>query len=327
MRGPHTHFAIALIPDKDGLGFATMSSLLITGASGFIGQALLRKLNLGQFDQVYCLSRGGTNVTASLSATTNIRVLQGNIFDTEVYSPSLKQCDTVMHLAAVTGKASERDYFTVNTDGTKVLLAECQKAGATRFLYVSSIAVKFNDISGYPYARSKMAAEAAVRESGLNYTIVRPTIVLGQDASILKSLSTLGKPPIIPMLGDGQAKIQPIYVDDLVDCLLFIMGQGEFSHETFDLGGPEVVSMEDLVLLIRELQGNSPPLSVIHLPLKPIAGVLRVMEQLGVPTPFSAAQVSSFRNDGRAEANQVHSQHVGAMKTVREMVELALGHS
>ena len=195
----------------------------------------------------------------------NVHVIQGGLYDAEVYAPYLRASDVVIHLAAVTGKAPVQEYFATNVAGTKFLIEQCQRWGVPHFLYVSSIAVTYPNIARYYYAQSKQQAEEVVRSSGLHYTIIRPTIVLGKDAPAWKNLSQLARGPIIPLCGDGQTKIQPIDVDDLADIVWSLTCEGIFPNDTFDIGGPEIVTIEEFLRQIAQVCHRRTA-RVIHIP-------------------------------------------------------------
>ena len=115
-------------------------SLFITGGTGFVGSYFLRSLDPLTYPRIVCLSR-----TRSVSAAKNIEFLQGDLLDRAGYARALSECDAVVHLAAATGKCRPETYFQVNLEGTRALVEECRRAGTKRFLYVSTIAVKFLD--------------------------------------------------------------------------------------------------------------------------------------------------------------------------------------
>ena len=192
------------------------------------------------------------------------------------------------------------------------------------FLYISSIAVKFKEISQYYYAQSKKQGEDAVRSSGLNYVIVRPAIVIGKESPILKSLGKLAKAPVIPIFGDGTAKIQPIYIDDLNDCLLSIINEKFFSNETFDLGGPETITIENFLKKIHQIYYKKDPVA-IHFPLRFLIPLLSFLEKYVVSSlPVTVGQLSSFRFDGTIEENTLFRQHLPGMKNIDKMLEMVL---
>lgn len=300
------------------------SSIFITGSSGFIAGNLLQKLNLGEYETTYCLSRNRSKITTDLSEKDNFKFIRGSIFDADLYTPYLASCNTIVHFAAVTGKARPEEYFKVNTEGTEILINQCKQLGVHNFLYISSISVKFSGASKYYYAQSKLQSEDAVRNSGLKYTIVRPSIVIGKESPILESLSKLAKAPITPIFGDGRVKIQPIYIDDLTDCLLSIINENIFLGETFDLGGPEIVTIEKFLKNIHQIYYNK-DIRTIHIPLKLFIPFLTFLEKYFMSIlPFTVGQLSSFRYDGTIEKNRLFLKHLPQMKNVDKMLKICI---
>jgi len=303
-----------------------MTSLFITGASGFIGRSLLQSVDPSKYSQIYCLVRNPGALSPSVLGDGNYVVIRGSIFDTEAYRSRLSKTETVVHLAAATGKVLPQEYFNVNTEGTRVLVRECKQAGVRNFLQISSIAVNYADKSGYYYAQSKEIAEEIVQASGLNYTIVRPTIVIGKGAPIWGALSKLGRAPIIPILGDGKTTMQPIYIDDLIACLLMIVYEKNFSNETFDLGGPEKITVEDFLRRIHyHYHGNEG--RAIHIPTRPLIMFLSLLERLFYSAlPMTVGQLSAFRNDGTTAPNNAFIQQSEKMKNLDQMLKVVIGN-
>ena len=297
-------------------------SLFITGASGFIATGFLKKLNLKEYNNVYCLSRHGSETITLLSQHDNFTFIKGSVADTGLYDSYLASSDIVMHLAAATGKAKPEEYFRVNSEGTKLLVDQCVRYGVRKFLFVSSISVKFLKVSKYYYAQSKQKAEEIVRQSGLDHTIIRPTIVIGKNSSILQSLVNLVKIPIVPIFGSGATNIQPIYIDDLVTSLLYIIGNDIFMNESFDLGGPEIISFKEFIIRIHRIYSKK-ELRFITIPLSLIIPLFSFFEKLFFPfMPFSVGQLSAFYCDGTIEDNRLFQGLSPGMKNVDEMLEL-----
>ena len=148
------------------------SSLFISGASGFIASHLLQKIALKHYKNIYCLSRTESQIITRLSEYDNFEFIKGDLYDANRYASCLASADTVVHLAAVTGKAKREEYFNVNTEGTQFFIQQCEQSGVQNFLHISTIAVKFPEPSRYYYAQSKRQAEDAVKNSNLNFTIV-----------------------------------------------------------------------------------------------------------------------------------------------------------
>lgn len=300
------------------------SSIFITGASGFIGSRFLQRLDPLKHDHIFCLCRSQIDTPPLLSTNGKLQVIRGSIKDVDAYEPYLSQCETVVHLAAATGKADRDEHFAVNAKGTALFVERCARAGVKNFLHISTIAVNYPDKSHYYYAQSKELGELAVKNSGLCYTIVRPTIVMGEDAAIWQSLAKLAKGPIVPIFGDGRAKIQPIFVDDLIEFLLQIVDEAIFQSEVYELGGPEVISFEDFLRQINTRFRRREP-RIVHIPVKQLQGALSLLEShFGSALPVTAGQLSAFNNDGTARMNGRFEQRSTTLKGIQDMLDLVM---
>ena len=301
-----------------------MTTLFITGATGFIGHHLLSSIEPNNYKRIFCLSRTEKKNIAPLPSSDKIIRLYGDILNPETYSDKLSQSDIVIHLAAITGKAKPDDYFKVNTKGTKILVDQCKKLGVKKFLYVSSIAANFKNRDNYPYAKSKMDAEQIVKANGIPFTILRPTIVIGNSSPILASFIKLAKYPISIIFGDGTAIIQPIHVEDLIACILYIIRNNMFHRQMYELGGPEKISIQDFIKRLREINKGK-PLKAMHIPIGPVAWVLELFEKRFISLlPITAGQLASFSNDGTIRNNILFNRFASDMKRIDEMIKLSL---
>jgi nucleoside-diphosphate-sugar epimerase len=301
-----------------------MVSLFLTGGSGLIGSRLLQRLDPARYDAIFCLRRGGLPASAALGLPANVVHVRGDLSDPNVYAPYLARCETVIHLAAQTGKARPSEFAAVNVRGTMSLIDACERAGVANLLFASSIAAKYGQNRRYPYARSKLLAEAAVRKSRLRYTIVRPTLVLAPEARNWQALARLARFPRPLVFGDGETMIQPIHLDDLVRCVSFVVEQRRFDNETLELGGPEPIRFGQLMQRIhRAYRGVEHETACI--PIRPVMAAIGVLEKPLFPLlPFSVGQLASFVEDGTIEENDVYRQCVGQMRTIDEAIALVI---
>ncbi len=271
-----------------------MRSLFVTGGSGFIGRRLLTHIPPGRYSRVTALSR---RPQLTLPGVT---WLQGDLTEAGSWRQHLDDATDVAHLAAATGAASASQHRAVNVEGTENLVRACERARVAGLLFVSSIAAGFREDPHYPYATSKREAEAFVRGSVVPFTIVRPTIVLGQGSPILDRLRSLAGGPVIAVIGDGLARVQPIDVEDLAAAIALLLERRAFDGTTRELGGPEVLTMERLLVRIREALGRGKG-RIVHVPYGPARGGLIVAEALlGGRSPVSAGQLVSFVQNGEA---------------------------
>ena len=271
-------------------------AVFVTGAFGFVGRHLLPHL-VRRFRRVFALRRPGSPVIA---ANAGVIPIEADLGHTEHYAHALAECATVVHLAAATGKRPATEYFAVNLEGTTRLLQACVAAGVRRFLFVSTIAATFADRRHYPYAESKARAEDAVRASGLDHVIVRPTVVLGPGAPAWTGLAALTRGAVTAVPGDGQTVMQPIDVGDLAAGVADLVERFPVSGTIVELGGPDRVTVEALLRGIGRRGGARNP-RLVHVPLGPVIRVLAVLEPLLLPLlPVTAGQLSAFRYDTTA---------------------------
>ena len=292
-----------------------METLFLTGGGGYIGRRLLARLDRTCHSKIICLTRAG-----ALGGPSHVEFVKADLLDSSAYAEALRGCGTVLHLAALTGKSRPEEYFRVNREGTRTLIDACQRAGVKRFIYISSIAAKFRDQRRYYYAHSKLQAEELVRSSGLRYTIVRPTMVMGKGSPVLESLSRLAAAPVLPIFGSGRAQVQPVSVEDLVECLCEILAVGAFDGRTVEIGGPQILSMEELLVKTRRARGKRDG-PVVHLPAGLIAAMVGILEKMFLPLlPFTAGQIASFVNDGTAAPDRQVREWQARMQSVEAML-------
>lgn len=210
--------------------------IVVTGASGFIGSNLVKKLaKRGQ--QVTCFVRK-TSDTSYLNSLP-VKIVEGDIQDVSSLKKILEKGDTLVHLAAVTSETSP-DYSTsrkINVEGTRRLLDLSKEKGVKRFITLSSESTK-RKIKG-AYAQTKAEADQLIRDSGVPYTILRPSIVYGAGSGGLfqKTLSYIETLPIIPIVGSGKQEIIPIHVDDVTDAIIATLDKENTLNKEYDLTG------------------------------------------------------------------------------------------
>ncbi len=279
-----------------------MRTLVVTGASGFIGRHVLARAGRGTAERLVALSRRGAPAGWSRPPDgPDITWLQGDLATRGPWCAVLDGAEAVLHLAAATGAATPRQLAAVNVDGTDLLLRECTARGVRRFVFVSSIAAAWPDDRHYPYAQTKRAAELLVSGSSLAWTIVRPTIVLGAGSPLWPKLRGLALLPLNVQIGGGTSRIQPILVSDLATALLRIAGDDHLAGVTLEIGGPDTVTMAAFLARVRTQLTGAGPGRAVPLPYGLLRGALVAANTILLGrSPVGPGQLTSFVTDGVA---------------------------
>lgn len=296
-------------------------ALFITGAGGFVGREFLSQLSkkFPQRPLVLLLRRQYEDLSLPPSA----RIILGDIVNPEAYEDVLTSVETVVHLAALTGKSAPEDYDNSNLLGTRRLVEACQRQEVKTFLFISTIAVKYPDLKYYPYAKSKLAAEAVLQNSTLRFTIIRPTIVMGPGSPIADTLAKIAGLPIIPLPCTREsAKVQPVHVIDVARGIVQVLEESRFKDEIYELGGPETLFFGDLLSRMH-LSSHGKKARIIPIPLAPIQWLLNLIEPLCRKwMPATAGQLSVFGNDSSARSNWLQEKLELELIPLRQMLAI-----
>jgi NADH dehydrogenase len=226
--------------------------VLVTGGAGVVGRALCREL-LKRGVCVRVLSLPGDSLVQSLPPS--VEVAYGNVADYESIRPAFDGVDCVFHLAAILLSNDADAFEKINAGGTRNVVSACQDAGVRRLLYVSSISVTYPVLT--PYGASKLAGEAAVKDSGLEWTIVRPTLVIGDGGGVEFRMFAdfVCKFPVYPMPGGGVSKKRPVRSVDLVKGIAAAGLTRDAVGKTYALAGPEVMTMAEMARRVLKQAG------------------------------------------------------------------------
>ncbi len=255
--------------------------LLLTGATGPIGSALLPRL-LAEGVEVRCLVRDPRRLG---SERVRVQIALGDLADPPSFRNALRGVDTVVHLAAAIRDQPKASIEELNCIATWRLVRAAEHAGASRFVFFSALGASSHHRARF--FRAKALAERAVRESALDATIFAPSVVYAPDDRWLTRLQRLAPLPLTPVSGRGRAVYQPIWAEDVAGCVLAALRAPDSKADTrYELAGPETLSHNEIVrTVLRALDGRRRPL--IHIPTPIVSRTLRLLEALRKERAFA----------------------------------------
>jgi len=245
--------------------------LLLTGATGLVGSALLPRLTAAG-RPVRCLVRDPRRLGAE---RVRVQLALGDLSDPPSFRNALRGVDTVVHLAAAIRDQSGGSIEELNGVATWRMVQAARQAGVKRFVFFSAQSASAHNRTRF--MRAKALAERAVAESGVPHTIFAPSIIYAPGDVFLTLLERLALLPVVPISGSGRALFQPIWAQDVADCVMAALERPD-GAERYELSGPETLSYDAIVELALRAAGRPRPL--VHVPLGVVSRSLRTLEAL-----------------------------------------------
>jgi NADH dehydrogenase len=250
--------------------------ILLTGATGVVGSALLPRL-LADKHQVRALVRDPRRLGRE---RVRVQIALADLADPHGLRHAMRGVRTVIHLGAATRDEPGARIEQVNALGTARLLQAAERAGVERFVFFSALNASRSQRTRY--FRAKALAEEAVQASSLRTTVFAPSIVYGPDDPWVTMIRRMALLPVLPISGSGAASFQPICAADAASCVVAALGEDGGRHE---LAGPETLSYEGIARLIARSAGRERP--VVHVPLGLVRRGLMWWRALAGPKAFA----------------------------------------
>ena len=265
--------------------------IFIAGASGFVGGHLVDYL-IAKGHAVKCLAR--SEKAQKLLSAKGAAVISGDITQPETLNGILNPDDFVVHLVGIIEEKGDATFRSIHCNGTANLVAEAARAGARHFFYQSALGADKNSWSAY--LKTKAEAEEMVKQSGLKYTIFRPSLIIGPWDGFTKKLVEMVKlSPVLPIPGEGRAKFQPVYIKDWLDCIGKVIEKPDLYMSTYEIGGPEQLSYREMVEKLSKALGYNRPAFTIPMGLMRFGA--SVMEKVLPSPPVTLDQLRLLEQD------------------------------
>ena len=255
--------------------------ILVAGGTGFVGGGIVREL-ARRGKRVAVLTRSAQRGRGRFPGL-EIEYIEGDVRDAESLRAAVQGAEVVIGSAQFPNFPMENPrrgytFEEVDAAGTERLVRAAKEAGVKRYIYMSGAGAAPD--ARYHWFRAKWRAETAVRESSIPYVIFRPSWVFGpEDVALNRFLRMARFFPFVPIVGDGsKQKLQPVFIDDLARAVAEAVDNPAADSQAFEIGGPEVLSMNEIVRTALEVSGRRRPLlSVPKGLMKLVAAFLQVL--------------------------------------------------
>ena len=260
--------------------------ILVTGGTGFVGPKIVHRLR-AEDRPVRCLVRDPDRAHAL--AAWGCDLAQGDVTDADSIRRAVEGSEVVVHLVAIIQGKPEQ-FERVMVQGTRNVVEAAKEAGIRRFVLMSALGTSEETKDLSLYFGSKWQMEQTVKGSGLEHVIFRPSFVFGKGGGALKTFQRLVRlSPVIPVFGAGDQRVQPIWIDDVAEYYAAAIDRPEAAGRTFELGGPDIVTYEELYDRIKRVLGKRRP--KLHVPFGLMRVNAAILEALPGPSPLTRDQL------------------------------------
>jgi NADH dehydrogenase len=243
-----------------------------------------------------------TPAKAQALADLGVEVVPGDMSDQASLEAAAAGIERVIHLVGIIQEAPGATFQSVHVDGTRELLEASKKAGVRHFMYQSALGTRPNAKSRYH--QTKWEAEELVSKCGIPFTILRPSLIYGPgDLFTIRLAEMIRLSPVLPVIGSGRSRIQPIFIDDVVECIRKIVTSDSYLNEIYKIGGPEELTYEEVTKAIAAALGVDRP--VVHMPLFFMRTMAKIAEAVLPKPPVTTDQLLMLQEDNVCDMKDI----------------------
>ena len=298
---------------------AIPSSKLVTvfGASGFLGRHIVRALaNDGWRVRAAVRYPNTAHFLKPMGRVGQIQLLKTNVTDEAAVDAALRGADAAINLVGVLSESGSQRFAALHADAAERIARLAAKHGVARLVHVSALGT--NAGSSSVYARTKAQGEERVRAAFAGATLLRPSIVFGPEDDFFNRFSWLARlSPALPLIGGGRTRFQPVYVGDVAQAVRTVLRDAASAGLTYELGGPEVLTLKDVMqLVLKQTQRKRLLISVPFVLARPLAAVLGLL-----PKPLLTLDQVRLLGEDNVVSERAHSlRDLGIVPTAAEAI-------
>jgi NADH dehydrogenase len=294
----------------------------VFGGSGFIGSQVVRALakDKGVRIRVACRQVGRGYKLRMLGDVGQIEVVQANVRDAASVARALDGAEACINLVAVAYESGPQTFKSTMVDGATIVAQAAAARGVTTFIQMSALGADAKSPS--KYARAKADGETAVRALIPSATVIRPSVVFGQDDDFFNRFAAMAaRPPwVLPLIGGGHTRFQPVYVGDVAAAFGGALRDAGARGATYELGGPATYSFRELMALIARETYRKPFLAPLPWDAASLIGTLAGMASFAIKPPITADQVQQLRADNVVSGDLPGLAELGVQATALEPI-------
>lgn len=258
--------------------------IAVTGASGFVGRHLVGELSSRGHKLRLLSHRKKPQIDIDLPVET----VEADVHNADSLSDAFHNVDVVYHLVGIIAETRRLTFDKTVAAGTYNVVAACKEQGVKRLVYLSAAGT--SDQAQTKYHRTKWQAETAVRNSGINYTIFRPSIIFGEgDGFVTMLVKMIKKMPLVPVIGSGKYKLQPVYIRDLAKVMADALDIEGSVNRTIEIGGPRELEYREILAILKSVLNKKR--GRLYLPLWLMKINAAVLEKIMKPAPITRDQL------------------------------------
>jgi uncharacterized protein YbjT (DUF2867 family) len=289
----------------------------VLGGSGFIGRYVVKRLAArGDTVPVGCRNLAEANFLRPMGPVGEVEILKIEIDDQTLLPAFLAGNDALVNCAGILRESGPQTFERVHHIGPAMLARFTREAGVERFVHISAIGADSRSSSAY--ARTKAAGEYAVRDAFPTVTILRPSVVFGPEDQFFNRFAAMATiSPVMPLIGSGKTRFQPVYVGDVADAVIKCLDDPTTAGRTYELGGPKTYTFRELLeLLMREIRRKR---WFIDLPFGVAELQAKLMSILPNP-PLTPDQVELLKRDNVVSPGALTLSSLGITQTPVEAI-------
>lgn len=271
-------------------------NIFVTGGTGFVGREIVRQLH-GIGHRVRCLVRDADRAKAVLPSS--VALHPGDLMDPDCLADGVKGCQAVIHLVGIIVEKGRSTFERVHVQGTQDLVAAAARGEIRQFIHMSALGSRADAPSRYH--QTKYRAEQIVIGSGMDWTLFRPSVIFGPGDRFVNLLARIiQSSPVVPVIGRGETKIQPISVRNVASCFALAVGNPVSYKKIYDLGGPQRLTYIQVYQIISDILEKKK--KSFHIPISLIKPGALISELLLPKPPITREQLKLLQEDNTCDS-------------------------